>query len=36
LFENSHDLAVTKFRCFHEESPAFILRENSTFKSGYF
>jgi hypothetical protein len=29
-------LAVTKFRCFHKESPAFILRENSTFKSDYF
>lgn len=36
LFQNGYDLAVSKFRCFHAESPAHILRENSTFDSYYF
>lgn len=36
LLQDGHDLAVSKFRCFHPESPACILRENSTFKSYYF
>ena len=31
LLQDGHDLAVSKFRCFHAESPASILRENSTF-----
>lgn len=36
LFQDGHDLTASKFRCFHAESPARILRENSTFRSYYF
>ncbi len=36
LFQDGHDMTVSIFRCFHEESPARILRENSTFRSYYF
>jgi hypothetical protein len=31
LFQNRHDLTVSKFRCFHAESPALILKRKFYF-----
>lgn len=31
--QNGHNLTVSKFRCSNAESPAYTLREDSTFKS---